>query len=66
MTKLFGCLYRFSPTTLTDDVMLGKCSEATFRKYIVYMRVARLIGTVLAQLLFLPGARLLAWTATQI
>jgi hypothetical protein len=53
-------------STMTDEVALGKCSEATFRKYIVYMTVARLLGTLLAQILFLPSAKLLAWTATQI
>jgi hypothetical protein len=51
-------------SAMTDDVSLGKCSEITFRKYIVYMTFARLIGTVIAQLLFLPGAQLLAWFAT--
>jgi Alternate to MurJ len=51
-------------SAMTDNVTLGKCSEATFRKYIVYMTLARLLGTVLAQLLFLPSAHLLAWTAT--
>jgi len=53
-------------SAMTDDVTLGKCSEVTFRKYIVYMTIARLLGTVLAQLLFLPGAQILAWTATHI
>lgn len=53
-------------SALTDDVMLGKCSEATFRKYIVYMTIARLFGTVLAQVLFLPAAHFLAWTAEHI
>jgi hypothetical protein len=53
-------------SAMTDDVTLGKCSEATFRKYIVYMTIARLLGTVLAQILFLPSAHLLAWTATHI
>ena len=53
-------------SAMTDDVALGKCSETTFRKYIVYMTVARLVGTFVAQLLFLPGARLLAWTATHL
>jgi hypothetical protein len=51
---------------MTDDVTLGKCSETTFRKYIVYMTIARLLGTMLAQLLFLPGAQILAWTATHL
>ena len=53
-------------STMTDDVTMGKYSEAAFRKYIVYMTVARLIGTILAQVIFLPGAKLLAWIATQI
>lgn len=53
-------------SAMTDDVTLGKCTEATFRKYIVYMTIARLLGTILAQILFLPGAQLLAWTATHI
>lgn len=51
-------------SAMTDDVTLGKCSETTFRKYIVYMTIARLAGTLLAQALFIPGAKLLAWIAT--
>jgi hypothetical protein len=46
-------------SSMTDDVIQGKCSETIFRKYIVYMTVARLLGTMLAQVLFLPGAKLL-------
>ncbi|HNP47372.1 MAG TPA: lipid II flippase Amj family protein [Bacteroidia bacterium] len=53
-------------SAMTDDVALGKCPETTFRKYIVYMTIARLIGTIIAQLLLLPGAQLLAWTATHL
>ena len=49
---------------MTDDVTLGKCSEASFRRYIVYMTVARLFGTLLAQLIFLPCSKLIAWIAT--
>lgn len=49
---------------MTDDVTLGVCSEVTFRKYIVYMTIARLVGTLIAQVLFLPSAKLLAWVAT--
>lgn len=51
-------------SAMTDDVTLGKCSEVTFRKYIVYLTIARLIGTLVAQIIFLPGARFLAWVAT--
>ena len=53
-------------SAMTDDVTLGKCSETVFRKYIVYMTIARLMGTILAQFLFLPAAQVLAWTATHI
>ena len=53
-------------SAMTDDVTLGKCSEAIFRKYIVYMTIARVIGTVVAQLIFIPGSKLLAWVATVI
>ena len=53
-------------SAMTDDVTLGKCSESTFRKYIVYMTFARLIGTIVAQIIFLPSSQLLAWTATHI
>jgi len=40
---------------MTDDVTLGKCSEATFRKYIVYMTIARVAGTVLRRLSLYPA-----------
>ena len=50
-------------SAMTDDVTLGKCSEATFRKYIVYMTIARLIGTLLAQVIFIPCSALLAYIA---
>ncbi|WP_159476348.1 lipid II flippase Amj family protein [Dyadobacter sp. 3J3] len=53
-------------SVMTDDVTLGKCSEPTFRKYVVYMTIARLIGTIAAQIIFLPCAQLLAWTASKI
>lgn len=53
-------------STLTDDVMLGKCPETIFRKYIVYMVIARFLGTILAQAIFLPSAEFLAWIAQQI
>jgi hypothetical protein len=51
---------------MTDDVTLGKCTETTFRKNITYMTVARVIGTLVAQVLFLPSAKLISWTATVI
>lgn len=50
-------------SVMTDDVVLGKTKESLFRKYIVYMVFARLLGTVLAQFIFLPSAQLIAWIA---
>jgi hypothetical protein len=51
---------------MTDDVVLGKTSESLFRKYIVYMVVARVIGTIIAQFIFIPSAQLIAWIAGSI
>lgn len=48
---------------MTDDVVLGKTKESLFRKYIVYMVIARLLGTVLAQLIFIPSSKIIAWIA---
>jgi hypothetical protein len=45
---------------MTDDVVLGKTKESLFRKYIVYMVFARIIGTIVAQLIFIPSAKLIA------
>jgi len=50
-------------SAMTDDVVMGKCSENTFRKYLIYMVAARLLGTLLAQAFFLPCAELLAQIA---
>ena len=46
---------------MTDEVVLGKCKESLFRKYIVYMVLARIIGTLVAQIIFVPSAKLIAW-----
>jgi hypothetical protein len=51
---------------MTDDVVLGNTKESVFRRYIVYMVFARLIGTVLAQFLFVPSANIIAWVAAVI
>jgi len=50
-------------SVMTDDVVLGKTSESLFRKYIVYMVFARIAGTIVAQFIFVPAARLIAFTA---
>lgn len=50
-------------SSMTDDVMLGKCTEATFRRYIVYMVIARVAGTCLAQVLLIPSAHFIVFVA---
>ena len=50
-------------SVMTDDVVLGKTKESLFRKYIVYMVFARVIGTLLAQLMLIPAARIISITA---
>jgi hypothetical protein len=46
---------------MTDEVVLGKCKESVFRQYIVYMVLARIIGTLVAQIIFIPAAKLIAY-----
>ncbi len=48
---------------LTDDVTSGKSSDAHFRRCIVLFAVSRLLGTLLAQLFLIPGARLIVVVA---
>jgi hypothetical protein len=45
---------------MTDEVVLGKCKESVFRKYIIYMVLARVIGTLVAQIIFIPSAWIIA------
>jgi hypothetical protein len=51
---------------INDDVLQGRASEAYFRRCIVWMLVSRLAGTLLAQLLLIPAARLIAFVAARI
>jgi hypothetical protein len=53
-------------SVMTDEVVLGRTRESTFRRYIVYMVIARVLGTVIAQFLFIPSASLIAFVAGQI
>jgi hypothetical protein len=47
-------------SVMTDEVAMGKSSEAGFRRYVIYMVFARIAGTLLAQLLFIPCSKLLS------
>lgn len=51
--------------TLTDKVIAGKVQQPYFRKYLTYVIMARIFGTLLGQFLFIPLAgviiRLAEW-----
>ncbi len=51
-------------SVMTDDVLLGKCSLSTFKKELFFTLLARLLGTMLAQVIFIPSAMLLAQLAS--
>jgi hypothetical protein len=43
-------------SVMTDDVMDGRTTEASFRRAVVWLSASRVAGTVLAQLMLLPAA----------
>jgi hypothetical protein len=51
---------------ITDDAIEGTMAEDQFRQTIVLFVIAHVIGTVGAQFLLLPGARLIAFVARSI
>lgn len=53
-------------SVMTDDVIDGRVSEAVFRRTIIWISLSRLVGTILAQALFLPAARLVALIANYV
>ena len=48
---------------MTDDVVEGRLSEASFRRAVVWLAGTRVAGTVLAQLLLVPAAMMIAVAA---
>ncbi|MEM5473490.1 lipid II flippase Amj family protein [Hoeflea sp. AS60] len=48
---------------LTDDVVEGGVSHATYRRVLVWMVLSRLAGTLFAQILLVPGAHLIVSVA---
>ena len=50
-------------SVMTDDVVEGRVDEPTFRRAIAWISFSRLVGTVLAQALFVPSAVVIAWIA---
>jgi hypothetical protein len=48
---------------LTDEVVAGQVSDGAYRRYLAQVLAARLVGTVLAQLLLVPFAHGVVWGA---
>lgn len=48
---------------LTDEVTEGTYEESAFRRQVVLMVIARLLGTLVAQILFLPASQLIVSVA---
>lgn len=53
-------------SVMTDDVVEGRIDEALFRRTIVWISISRLVGTMLAQAVFLPAAAAIAWIAVHV
>jgi hypothetical protein len=51
---------------LTDDVVAGRATEAHFRRCVVMLGGSRLIGTLMAQLVLTPAARLIVLVADRL
>ena len=51
---------------MTDDVVEGRMGQPVFRRAIIWLIGSRLAGTLLAQILLLPSAWLIVWTAERI
>lgn len=54
-----------SLSVLTDDVMDGKATDSFFRRVVVLLVGSRLVGTLAAQLMLVPAAKLIAALAQQ-
>jgi len=50
-------------SALTDDVVDGSVSEATFRRAMIWVSLSRLAGTLIAQAMLVPAAVVIAWAA---
>jgi hypothetical protein len=53
-------------SVMTDDVVEGRVSEPLFRRTIVWISFSRLLGTLLAQVFFVPSAQAVAWIANYV
>ena len=53
-------------SVMTDDVVDGKLSEPCFRRAIVWLVGSRCLGTLLAQAILVPAARLIVFVAERL
>lgn len=53
-------------SVMTDDVVEGRVDAALFRRTIVWVSLSRLLGTLLAQIVFVPAAMLIATVASHV
>jgi hypothetical protein len=53
-------------SVMTDDVAEGRMDAGLFRRTIIWVSLSRLVGTMLAQALFLPSAMAIAWLANYV
>ena len=53
-------------SVMTDDVVEGRTSEASFRRAVVCLAGTRIAGTLLAQIIFVPAALLIALVASHL
>lgn len=49
---------------LTDDVIRGECDELQFHRCIIFIVAGLIVGTMLAQLLLVPAAKIIVHIAT--
>ena len=50
-------------SVMTDDVVTGRTSEASFRRAVVWLAGSRVVGTLLAQFALVPAATAIAFVA---
>jgi hypothetical protein len=48
---------------LTDDVIKGECTVSQFNRCIIFIVEGLIIGTILAQFLLVPAAKVIAFIA---
>ncbi|MCL6612256.1 MAG: lipid II flippase Amj family protein [Peptococcaceae bacterium] len=63
---LFATVVDPAAARITDQALQGRRPESDVRRMAIYLAVTRLAGTLLAQAVFLPAARLIRWVAVHI